>query len=355
MTTELIDDGDGADALFSVVLFLNVEQEREDRWRREHFSDGSKRYEYRTRDDKLNNCRKSYGVGVNESGVLYIKREHPCRIYTGDDPCQDCLDRRRLRRRKDFSGRIDSIANSGVGLHAMVTTNQAEQRLIASRCRYHGYDFMSVPTGNEQERYTVINGPIKGSDPVSHDTARRRVSELSSVLFADRSQRISGKLGKSDEAGDDTRFGGNIVALFARDILYGSRSPGQVEIGIANVKIAKRMAAIDGGGKITADTAQEFLTNRENESLNVLRSMGFPCYFSLPKETKFNLDAMKDQWISIKEAQYEVIGSIESVDNLTKMLMKITVDLQNGDISAQDFDASVDAVAGRTLSLEAPV
>jgi hypothetical protein len=179
------------------------------------------------------------------------------------------------------------------------------------------------------------------------------VSSYSSVLFLDKSQRASGKLGiDKNKSADDERQGNNIVVLRSRDIVYGKRKPGKIEVGIANVKIAKRMAAIEGVREITEKNAQELLEKREAESLKVLRAMGFDCFLATEKEKKFNLDAMRRQWIIIREARYEVEGEISGVDEVTRTLMTMTIEGRNDDLAACDFDRVVDDIAGNRLSYD---
>ncbi len=329
---------------FSITDFLKESVEQTE-WDAIHFSDGSKRYQYRTEEDRLNNCRKPYGVGLSENGLLYIKREYPCRIYSGENVCQDCIKARERIRKRDFSDRLDSV-DDGVCLYAITTNTVVEQKRMGQNCKYHGYDFISVPTGNIYERYSVVNGPVKGSEPVSIFVAKKKLSSLSSIMFIDRSQRVSGKLGLSDEIISDNRDGDDIIILCARDIIYGKKKPGAIDVGIANAKIAKRLSLSENGNaiEITPDNAQHLLSTREDESLRVLRSMGFDCSLSSKKERKFNLSSMMTQWISISSAKYEVTGNTNGIDELTKRIINLTVQESNKYVSAGSFDDAIDKV-----------
>lgn len=330
-----------SEASFDPVLFLDEQQKIFDEWHETYFPDGTKRYQFRTEKERVDNCRKQYGVAINENGVLYIKREHPCHVYTGDNACEKCLEYRKKKRESDFRERIDNVLDGGTSLYFVTTNNVVEQRSLSRRCKYHGYEFLSVPTGAGDERVNIVNGPLDGTSPISGQAAKSRLAQCSAVLFPDRSKRVSGGLGI--EIDDDNRNGENVVNLVYREIVWGDKKMTAVDVAIANAKLARRMFKKEGTVKVTPENAQELLTSREDETMCMFRSMGFWCYFSKEKTKKFNIDAMAEQWLRISSEKYGVVGNINSADEVTQTVVKMAIDGLNSDLDEEDrfFDRVV--------------
>lgn len=329
---------------FSVIDFIERESEADIEWHKQHFPDGSHRHEFRDEKERVENCRKPYGVGINESGVLYIKRSYPCHILTGPYACQDCLDSRRRKRERDYSGRIDNVDES-IGLYCTRTRDRVEQRRLAQNCKYHGYDYFAVPTGTGDEKLVIVNGPVKGSDPISRDNARRLILSHAHVLSEDRSAFVSGNLGK-ESAEEDDRDDADIVEVYVRVLIYsGDKRPSGVEVAIANAKVASRMQI--NGSDITADNIQEIVSKRESESMRILQSMGFRCKFSAAVRKKFNLAALRRQWLSIERSLYSISGSIESISDITRYIIEESVGEQNEKLRREDIDDAIDSVSSR--------
>lgn len=337
---------------FDAIAFFNAYNDEKDEWHRIHFPDGTKRYQYRTEKERVENCRKSYGVAIGENGLLYIRREHPCYQYDGENACEDCIERRRKKRLFEFSDRIDNASDGGTSLFFITAKDSIEQRKIAQRCKYHGYNFISVPTGNREERCVVINGPVSGSSLISHHEAKKKLAGCSGVLFLDRSQRVSGKLGKSQNDSElDERNGDNIVELMHREIIWGDKKFSAIEIGLANAKLARKMFQKEGSVKVTKENAQALLASREEETVAILRAMGGNCYLSGEKVKKFNIDAMAEQWLSICYDGYRVIGNVNGADPLAQRIIRMAMDNVNSEIDDR-FSAEADKVATSVFRTE---
>lgn len=330
------------DKEFDATRFIEEQRQLDTDWQARHFPDGSLRYEFRDEKYRVANCRKSYGVGINESGILYIKKGFPCHVVTGPNACKKCLSVRENRRRKNFSDRIENVADS-VGLYFLITDGKVSHRRVVQNCKHHGYDFFSVPTIANGEKLVLVSGPVRGSEPISRDDARRAVSSWASVLLENRKMVVSGKLGKVSDDDRDRRDGDEIVEIHTRYIIYtGDREPSALEVAVANARVANRSRS--KATDITAENVQEIVTEREGESMLALLSMGFRCRFSAPKCSKFNLASIKKQWLSIQSSSCVVSDGVAALDDTTRYVIGEAVRIHNKGLAAVDFDSAVESV-----------
>ncbi len=115
-----------------------------------------------------------------------------CKRLTGEDACPICLAERELERAILLISRIDTI---NVNLYTMMARTERDMKRMRELCYRHGYKYLSVPTGNNSEKFVVVDGKVKGSRLTDSDEVKTTLCNLVGVISEGRSVRVSGTLG----------------------------------------------------------------------------------------------------------------------------------------------------------------
>lgn len=150
-----------------------------------YFPNGRKRYEYRDRQDKLDSCGAVIGTDKVTGKSI---REFRCKL----PECPKCMEIRRKERSDSFEARIKNVSDEE--LFYLTIDSGIEEKRLQEWAFYNKSQYISVPAGGNK-RDIIINRRRRGAVPVSHDKAIEILQANASLMYLDRSKRVSGKLG----------------------------------------------------------------------------------------------------------------------------------------------------------------
>lgn len=316
--TDLENNNEIADgACFDPVVFLDGEQKEQDE---KYYPNGVKRPKYRNRREKVSNCRRPIGWYIAADGTPKLLREPPCHVITGDDPCEYCLKVRNYNRKKSVERRIDDVSNRQ--LYAINIENGVESNRLKANCHNHNYEYLLVPIDSSGTKVAIVDGPVKGSFPVSNERAKHLVRQTSTFISPDRKLRISGKLGLS-EYSDAIPGHANSVNVETHIIgFYGKNKPAEIDIVRAYI-----LAMIQTSGKteLTRENIQDVFDERHKRAMLYLEEMGFSPYVKFTKVDAIDFDIVKDRWTEVVLQLPRVTGHIESLDGLTRLVLSMSL------------------------------
>jgi hypothetical protein len=339
--TEQVEDCKSSSS-WRVLDFLQEEWAKEAAQREMYFSNGVKRYQYRTEEDKVKNCGRLISMYIGADGTQKERREYRCRLQS----CAKCMGIRAKERTNDFSERIERVASEKPLFYLELST-KAEQRRFREAAVRRGYEYLIVPTGTEV-RYVVTDGPVSGAEPIYYADAINRLKGVSGVIYSDRSKRVSGKLGKQTASGEATEenVGGEKVTVLVREYVFNGRKPTKAEIQIADVKAMSSASDILGdSGLITVDNAQALITKRENVLFRVYKLMGFPVHTFDPVEKEFDLDVMNKTWARVEIGKHRFFGNLGSLNPYARMLVSRAIAERNNKETTEAFEDEVELAA----------
>lgn len=102
---------------------------------------------------------------------------------------------REMKRAGDFKGRIESVSDRR--LYEITIFDDRDMKRLRESAYRNGYEYLSVPTGNDKEKLVIIDGRVKGSKPIHPNDAVSKLKNLAGVVYNDRSVRASGTLGSN--------------------------------------------------------------------------------------------------------------------------------------------------------------
>lgn len=303
---------------FGPIAFFDEEQKEQ---AEKYYSNGVKRPKYRNRREKVSNCRRPIGWYIAADGTPKLLREPPCHVITGDDPCEYCLKVRNYNRRKSVEGRIDDVSNRQ--LYAININDSVESNRLKANCHNHNYEYLLVPIDSDGTKLAIVDGPVKGSYPVSNEKAKRLVGQTGTFISPDRKLRISGKLGLS-EYSDDIPSHKNSVDVETHIIgFYGKNKPSEIDIVRAYV-----LAMIQTSDKteLTRENIQDVFDERHERAMLYLEEMGFSPYVKFTRIDAIDFDIAKGRWTEVIVQLPKVTGHIESLDGLTKLVLSMSLE-----------------------------
>lgn len=104
------------------------------------------------------------------------------------------LEARNCKRIDRIIERIGKV--SGSELHVISLKNETDSIRFRSNCSYHKYNYLSMPVSDSGEKIVIVDGPVKGSAPVSVDEAKEILLSVATFMSKNRSVRAGGSLGK---------------------------------------------------------------------------------------------------------------------------------------------------------------
>lgn len=318
LSSKVVDDG----IVFNPNLFLENEYRIHDE---QYYPNGIKRPRYRDRREKMENCRRPVGWYIGADGTPKLLREPPCHIITGDDPCAHCLKVRNYKRRKSVEERISDVSNRQ--LYYLPVADKVESNRLKANCHNRNYEYLLVPVDSSGTKVAIVDGPVKGSVPISNEMAQEYVSKTAAFISPERKLRISGKLGLSDQEDEATRHKNSVDVLVNIIGFYGKNTPSEVDIVKAYV-----LAMIQSGDKaeLTRESIQGIFDARHEKTMLYLKEMGFHPYVKFTKETAIDLDIARDRWTEVIVQLPRVTGHVDSLDGLTRTVLSMSLEQMRG-------------------------
>lgn len=328
---------------FNVSVFLETERDEE---REMYYANGIKRPKYRDRREKMANCRRPVGWYIGADGTPMLLREPPCHVITGDDPCEYCVKVRNYKRQKSVEQRIEDVG--GRQLYHISVANKVESNRLKSNCHNHNYEYLLVPIDSDGTKVAIVDGPVKGSSPISHEGAKRAVSQTAVFISPNRKLRISGKLGLSDP-GSDIPEHKNSVNVDVNVIgFYGRNKPGEIDVVRAYVLA---MIRTTDEIELTKEGIQEIFDARHERAVAYLREMGFSPYTKFTKTEAIDFDIVKERWTEVVFQQPKVTGNMNSLDGLTKLVLSMSLE-QMREVMSNDRKIIENIVKSSMVSAE---
>lgn len=338
---ELLNETEGT---FNVVSFLEKEQAE---FLETHYANGVKRFKYRTRSEKKMNCRRIIGWTTGPDGAARPFRENPCHIITGDDPCVFCSEVRNYKRGQWLNGRIDNLV--GVPLYYLELSDSADANRLRASCSYHGYKHLSVPVDEDGRKFVLVDGPVRGSVPISLDEAKQKVASASAFMSPERRVRVGGSLGV--DSSDDNNAANkhkNSVDVSVNVFGFYGNEPSPIEISRAHVL---SMVVVGEKTEVTIDSIQSVFSNRQQKVMETLSDFGYSPYIKMTKLESFDPDVISSRWTEIVIRQPEVTGHVSSLDGITRMVMGLSID-ELKRVARNDSDMIIEIMARATSSIE---
>lgn len=325
------------------------EQEEREEFLKTHFSNGVLRYEYRTEKDRVENCGRLIYVYTGVDGTEKEYREYRCKVLTGKNACPKCLAIREMQRAGNFSERIESVSDRQ--LYEIVATDDREMKRIRESAYRNGYEYFAVPTGSEKEKIVIVDGRVKGSEPIHPGDAASKLKDLAGIIYDDRSIRVSGTLGiNRDKKDNQSTTSSATVSVISGGFIWSGKEPTKAEKEIANVKamVIRDGSALSLDGVITEDNVQEVISEREQALDKIYRAMGYKRKRVAEHSLRVDIDEMNKLWAAIVIGKDRFRGDIRTISPFSRMLVSRTIDERNSRLDG--FNESVD-LASRMFSL----
>jgi hypothetical protein len=321
---------------FSPTRFLEDQWIAEEEYHRTHFRDGSLRYEFRGKEDRLANCGKYISMYIGPDGTQKERREFRCKL----PECEKCMEIRANQRAGNFMDRIEAVKDRVLFL--LKFDMGSDQKRLREYAYRHRYEYLAVPD-EYGGKIVIADGPIWDSEPIHFQAASKLVASLGYVMFLDRSKKVSGKLGKEPKKESASKEPPNFTSVLVRDYDFVGRRPTKAEIEIADVKsMSASGIALGPDGVINADNIQAVIREREDAICSIYQRMGYTLRVFPPSGRAYDLNAMNRVWARVEIGRHQFHGNMNGLSQFSKMLVSMAIDEHNSKANDDTFYQDVD-------------